>query len=246
MGARFRSTLSHLRSKPLGSSLTLVGVPSASTTLWPRSTWPHCQPASALLECSRLWAWARVGWGCAAASLLPLMCSLVRTQPTGGHVSLVEAGGSGRFPSSQWGKWSRSLRSWPCQTQIQAWCPVLDRPAPPWLPFQIWGFLGFYPLGKWNRKQGLNKSFWNSSVGAREKHPLLPECFDLWLSFERLIFYLEGLLAASFHSLRDPGPAIDSLHRTQLCLSTKQNPHWFGIGPERVFCNVKCEERVGF
>lgn len=131
MGARSCSAVSRLRSKPLGSSLILVGAHWASITLWPKSISPRCQPASKLLESSQLWAWARANWGCTAAFPLHPMCSLVRTQPTGSLVTLVEVGGAGRLPSSLWGKWYRSLRSWLCQTQTQAWCPVLDHPPPP-------------------------------------------------------------------------------------------------------------------
>lgn len=171
MGAGSRSAPSHLRSKKSESSLTLAGARWASTTLWPRSTWPRCLPASTLPECSRLWAWARADWGCAAASPLLLMCSSVRTRSTGGLVGPAKAGGVGRFPSCPWGKWYRSLRSWLRQTQTQAWCPVLDRRAPPWLPCQMWGFLGCFPLGRQDRKLRLNKKSFNGSI---RKTPTAP------------------------------------------------------------------------
>lgn len=226
MEAVSRYALSRLRSKPSGSSSTLEEGRWASTTPWPKSISPHFPLASALLECSQLWAWAKVSWGCAAAYPLPLTCFSAKTRPTGGLPGPVKVGGAGRSPSGQWGRWYRSLRSWRCQTQTRASCPVLDRPAPHWLPFQMWEFPGAFPLGMQDRKLGLNKKGFLNFLfnGKIKKHPLLPEWFDLWTSFERLIFHLEGLLAASVHSLRDPGPAIDSLPRTRPFLSAKHPP----------------------
>lgn len=198
MGAGSRSALSRPRSKPLGSSSTLEGAPWGSTTLSPRSTSPHCLPASTLLECSRLWAWARASWGCAPAFLLLPTSSSVKTQPTGGLAGLVEAGGAGRFHSSRCGKWFRSLRSWLCQTQTQAWCPHLDRPAPPWCRFQIWGFQGCFPLGKQDRKLGLNKNFWVLLLNGNIHGPTHPQ-------YLRGFWSLSVIWKANFSSWRTFG-----------------------------------------
>lgn len=78
---------------------------------------------------------------------------------------------------------------------------------------------------------------------ASETHPQLP--WQIWaLTFERLIFHLEGLWLPLFTLCLNPDLQL-TFSPGRSSFSQLNNPHWFGAGPERVLSPVRCKERVG-
>lgn len=192
---RSRFAPSPRRSKPSVCFLISAAASWASIIPWPRSTWPRFLPSSTLRECAPLSAWARAVSGFDPACPRHLTCSSAKTRPTGGPARPERAGGPGKLSSSPWGKRYKSSRSCLRRSQSLVSSPVLDLPASLWFPFQT--FTGWFPQ---------NRSSFHCSL----------EWFDLWLSFEKLIFlfffYHEGLLASSV-SLLDPWAAKEPLPR---------------------------------
>lgn len=156
-------------SKPSVCFLISAAASWASIMPWPKSTWPRFLRSSTLRECAPLSAWARAVSGFDLASPRHLTCSSARTRPTEGPAGPERAGGLGKPSPSLWGKRYKGLRSCLCQTQSLVFSPVLDLPATLWFPFQT--FTGWFPQ---------NKSSFQCSL----------EWFGLWLSFEKLIFFL--------------------------------------------------------
>lgn len=95
-----------------------------------------------------------------------------------------------------------------CQTQS----PVLDLPAPPWLPFQT-------STGR------VLRSNWSSRS--------ISEWFDLWLPFERQIFSIvrDFWLPPSLGLTPEQQYSLSPGHKS---FSPLNNPRWLRLQAERV------------